>query len=152
MEAVDILPRIDGRDHRLLHGLVRQRQLDKNAVDSRVMVECVHHVQDLLPRGRRRQQDFRGINSYLCARLFLAGHIGTRGRIVADEQDAQARHDSAGFQFRNLAGQFRPHLLRNRFSIQNFRRHVSLSLSGSVVKMDVHFTRRRRQAQAPLFG
>ena len=60
MQAVDILDRIDRRDHARLVDRVRQRELDEDSVDLVVGVQLRHDPEHLVLGGRLGQPHVAG--------------------------------------------------------------------------------------------
>ena len=95
MQAVGILRRIDGFEHREFVEALRQRQLNDVAGARRVGVQLRDRVEHLrLCRGRGQIPPY-GRDAQLRAVAVLAGDVRTGSRVVADENRAETGHHAA---------------------------------------------------------
>jgi hypothetical protein len=91
MEAVDIEARVDRVEDLALVDVVRQRQLDEDAVDARVRVQLRHEAEELLLGRLRRQVLPQREDADLLAGLLLVAHVDAARGVVADEDGGEAR-------------------------------------------------------------
>src|SRR4051794_10718772 len=84
-EAVDVLERIDQRDHRVGIDVTGQRQLQQDAADRVVLTQLANQVRELVLRHARLELVVDRGDADLFAGLALVAHVHVRGRVVADE-------------------------------------------------------------------
>ena len=94
-QSVHILAIVDGREDGGLVDMRRQRELDDEAVDSRVGIEALDLTQQIGFADICLQGDTFSLEAYLLAGLDLVGYVGLGGRVVTNDHDAQTRHTSA---------------------------------------------------------
>jgi hypothetical protein len=113
MEAVDVLVGRYGLGDALLVDVLRQRQLDQDAVDSRIAIQAVDECQDFPFGCVRVQRVLHGVKAAILGRSLLVSYIDLARRIVANEDDGEPGSDAArshqarrifGDRFRQLGG------------------------------------------------
>ena len=93
VEAVDVLARVDPLDDPSFVDVVRQRQLHEEAVDGRIGVEGLDGVEQIGLGHVGRQSADLAAHAGLAAGVLLAADVDLAGRILADQDDRQPRHD-----------------------------------------------------------
>jgi hypothetical protein len=128
VKSVDVLVGIDRRDHLVAVDLRRQRKLDQNPVNVRVLVQDVDLPNHPRLIDRNRKVESVRTNSDFFAGLELVTDIEEGGRIFADEDDRQSR-DQPGLDLQriNAAAAFLTNLARNRRAINDFCCHFELA-------------------------
>ncbi len=126
MEPVGVLPGVDGVQHLVLVDVLWERQLHQEAVDLGVLVEFVHHGQELLLGGVRRENDGARIDPQLVARFPLVSDVLLGRGVLAHEDDGQAGNDPLGPQVGDLRSQFLPDPLGDLGPADDLGRHVYL--------------------------
>ena len=122
MEAVHILFRGDGGDHRrLLQGL-GQGQLHQNTVHRRVTIQFFNEVQQFPLGGLRREPVGKAADAALPAVRFLTPDIDLRGGVLPHQHHRQTRLAGQLGRFLRYLGLY---LGRKGLSV-NSRCHVSL--------------------------
>ena len=92
VDAVDVLGRVDGVDDRAQPDRRRQRHLDDDAVDARVVVELADRGRRPLRLGRLAfELDEAGVDADLGAASQDPLEIDRRRRVAPDDHDARAR-------------------------------------------------------------
>ena len=94
MKPVDVLCGVDRRDHLAGIDLRRQRQLDENAVHSRVAIERVDEREQRLPAGRCAEPVIDRAHAALRHHLLLGADIDLARRIVADQHHRETGHQA----------------------------------------------------------
>ena len=97
METVHILLSRDGIESLHLVYMVRERELNENAVDTFIFVQQPYLLQEGLFGSILRQMYCGILYSYEITGLPLAPHIGRAGRVIAYEDNCQMRHSSVFF-------------------------------------------------------
>ena len=97
VEAIDILRRIDGVDHRTFVDLRRQGQLDEDAVHRIVRIEPRDEIDQLGLGCLDRQAMLEACHARRDRRLALGAHIDLARRILADKNDREARRPAGRF-------------------------------------------------------
>lgn len=133
MERVDVLLRVDICDYDLVIKMLRQRELDKDAVNIDILIELFHKREKLLLGCLLRELEDLGAEADLLARLLLVSHIYLRRRIGSDYHDRETGDDAFFLQFRALGGDLRPYFLRNLFSVNYLCHFVFLLLFVGIV-------------------
>ena len=133
MKTVHVLRRIERAHDRRFIDLLRRRRLNENAVNRRIAIQFFHAREQFSLRRLCRQLELHRMQPEIAAHLVLRAHIGARGRIVADQDDGEARRHSALFQFRDFAAQIARKLFRQLRGLRsvgmvNGRLFVSLKL------------------------
>ncbi len=106
-QSVHILAVVDGRENGGFVDVRRQRELDDEAVDSRVGIEALDLTQQIGFADIGLEGDTFGLEAHLLAGFYLVGHVGLRGRVVTNDHDTQTRHALARcVQSINLGAQF----------------------------------------------
>ena len=90
-EAVHVLGGIDQRDELVLVEVVRQGQLQQDAVDALVVVEGADQPRELLGCHVRPGLVMERLDAHLGRVLALHPHVDGRGRVVAHEDRGEAR-------------------------------------------------------------
>jgi hypothetical protein len=90
VEPVDILVRVDRGEHRIGVDLVRERQLDQDAVNGRIGVEAKHQFEQYGLLGVGRQAVFEGAHAGGGGLAGLVAHIDLACRIIADQNHGEA--------------------------------------------------------------
>ncbi|MNT93800.1 hypothetical protein D3C72_2353580 [compost metagenome] len=98
MEAVDVLGRVDGLQHRGFVDVLGQRQLHQDAVHRGVAIQLGDQRQHLGGAGLGRQAVFEGADARLAGAQHLVAHVHVAGRVVADQHHRQRRLDALGLQ------------------------------------------------------
>ncbi|MNN01984.1 hypothetical protein D3C81_1146200 [compost metagenome] len=106
MEAVDVLGRVDGLQHRGLVDVLGQRQLHQDAVHAGVGIQLGDQRQHLGGAGLGRQAVFQRADTRLAGAQHLVAHVDVAGRVVADQHHRQARLDALGLQGDDIGGHF----------------------------------------------
>ncbi len=120
-EAVDVLGRIDRRDHRIGIDMVRKRELDQDPVDPVVGSELGDQGQQLVLRSVARQPVVDRLHAGLFAGAVLVGDVDLGGRVVADDHRRQDRHPAARFdERRDLGGDPRPDQSGDLLAVDDF--------------------------------
>ena len=88
-QPVNVLVRADPRDHRLLVEVLRERQLNEDAVDHRVGIQPVDQRQQAILIVVFRQAVFEAGHAALDGRLALGGDIDLARRILAHQHDGE---------------------------------------------------------------
>ena len=91
MEPVDILAGIDRGDDRLFVELARERQLDEDPVNRRVLIEPLDQREQRRLAGIGRQAVFEAGDARRLAGLALGADIDLARRILADQHHSEAR-------------------------------------------------------------
>jgi hypothetical protein len=115
VEAVHVLRRVDGLDNRGLVHVLRERELDEEAVHVFAAIELRDHFEQA--RGGRvgQQRVVLGGEPQLLAGANLVAHVDGRGRVVAD----QHRHEP----WTNIVLAHQPRDLFGRLALE-FRGHA----------------------------
>ena len=130
VQAVGVLARIHGLEHRLLVQPGGQRQLDDVAGARRVVVEPGHGGEHVGLRGGRGQVLPHRRDADLGAVAVLARHVRRRPRVLTDQQRAQARHHATLAQHRHTSGELVADGRRGRLPVEQPSRHRLLTRSG----------------------
>ena len=124
MEAVDVLVRIDRRDDLLRIDLIRQRQLDQDAVDGGISVEARDQREQIGFARHLRQAVIETSHTGAGGHLHLAADVAFARRIVADEHDREARHDPAvPRKTMHRVGDLAAQVRRDRLAVYDLRGH-----------------------------
>ena len=91
VEAVDILVKVDALQHAVHVDLWWQRQLHQDAVDGRIGIERIDTAHQLILGGRHRQFDQLRTDTHELAGGHFVADVDLGGRIIADQDDGQAR-------------------------------------------------------------
>ena len=75
MEAVHILFRQNRAQNRLFVNLLWQRQLYQDSVHRFILIQSLHHLQQLLLGGLLRHGDDLRLDTYLAAGFVFVAHI-----------------------------------------------------------------------------
>ncbi len=92
MKAVHILFHGNSVNNRLLLNMVRQRQLDQNAVNPVVPVQPVDQCQQLFLGCFGRQAVNLGIKAQLLAGFFLVADVSPGGRVLTQQDYGHPRN------------------------------------------------------------
>src|ERR1051326_5988477 len=106
MEAIDIFSRVYTFEDRVLVHVLRQWQLNQNAVNSFIPVQLLYFGQQFIGSDRAWNRQFAAVDSELLAGLRLHIHVGRRRRVVTNEHDRQAWMDPTPLQLLDLGGNF----------------------------------------------
>lgn len=90
VQTVNVLLWRDRQDDRLGVQVLRQRELDENAMDGRVGIELGHQLLKRFLSGVVGQTVLDRFEAALLGHLALGIDIGMAGRIVADDDDCKA--------------------------------------------------------------
>src|SRR5204863_1013949 len=136
-KAVDVLVEIDGGEGDGLVEPLGQRQLQENTVDGPIGAQRAQQVHQLALADALRVERVARDDADGVRRALLAADVDLRGGVLADEDDAEGRRDSA-------------RLLQSLDAGLDLREHALLDgLAGE----DHAATRRRRMSEArPVSG
>ena len=95
MEAVDVLVRRDRLEQPLGIDVLRQGQLDQDAVDVVARVQLGDQRQHLVSRNALGRRQHLAEDTQFPAGLYLAANVDLRCRHLADENDRETRNDAA---------------------------------------------------------
>jgi hypothetical protein len=90
MKTVDIFFRHDGLRNGQFVKLVRQWQLNQNAVDRRIGVEISNQREYLVLGGVGRKRVLHGVKSTRFSRTFLVSDVDLAGRVLTNDNDRKA--------------------------------------------------------------
>ena len=93
VETVDILCRVNRRDHPLRLDRLGERQLHQDAVDPLIGIEPADQIEDRREIGIGRQAELEGRDPGLGAGAPLAADVDLAGRVVADQHCSETRGD-----------------------------------------------------------
>ncbi len=131
MEAVDVLGGIDRLDHLEGGDVLRQRQLNEDAVDRGVGVEALDDREQVMFRGFLGKHMLEGAHAGLDRTLALGLHIDPARRIVADEHDREAGRTLAGVrEALHGSGDAGPQGVRKGGSVDDLSHGCLLSFAG----------------------
>ena len=120
MEAIDVLGRIDRLDDVAFVDVIGQRHLHQDAVDRVVGVHLLDQRQQLGLRGGVGQVVADRDDAAFLAGEALVAHVDLRGRIVAHQDDGQARAaQSPGDQAVAGRAHFAAEFLRNGLAVDD---------------------------------
>ena len=124
MEAVDVLGRIDGRDHLGGVDLPGQRQLNEDSINVGIGVQLADELEQLVLGDGRRQIVREAGHSGFGGRAVLRADVDGARRILAD-QDRREPGCAAGacFEFTHSRGDPVADRLGGGFSVDPLRRH-----------------------------
>ena len=108
MKPVDVLGRVDGVDHRGGVDLLRQRQLDQDAMNGWVAIQPFDQGQQIVLTGFGVQPVFETAHPHVQGLAGLVAHIDFAGRIVPDQDHGQAGLQTLERQLCHLVGDFGP--------------------------------------------
>ena len=94
-QPVDVLPRVDRGDHRVLVDLLGERQLDQDPVHLVVGVQLADQGEQLVLADRGLQLVVDRAHPHLLGLAALVGDVDLRGGVVADEHGGEARRPAA---------------------------------------------------------
>ena len=103
----DVLGGVDGHQHARLVDLGGERELNQNAVNSRVCIELVHEREQLGFRSVGRQGDLAGVEAELAGIPIFHAHVDLARGIIANEHCRETRK---GFPAQRVAARPRPSL------------------------------------------
>ena len=106
VKTVHILGRRDRLDDLLRVDVRRQRQLNQDAVNRRVIVQRLDARQQFGFQHVGRVALQHRMQAVVFASLDLVAHIHLAGRAVADQHHGQSRRDAAGAEQRGALGDF----------------------------------------------
>src|SRR6516165_3704248 len=106
MKTIYILLWIDAFENRMLVHMLGERQLNQDAVDSRVLVQLIYFGQQFFGRSGTRNRQFAAQNPELLTRLCLHVDVGRRSRVVTDQNHSQSGLNSSPFQGFHLGSNF----------------------------------------------
>ena len=75
MKSIYILLRTDGTDYSVFIDLSWQRQLYQDSVHRFILIQSLHHLQQLLLGGLLRHGDDLRLDTYLAAGFVFVAHI-----------------------------------------------------------------------------
>ena len=110
METIDIFVWIHRQQDLGFVDVWRQGQLHQNAVDLRIFVHLLDQRYQGLLSGIRRQTVVIRENADFAAGAFFRGHIGSRGRIVPNQNHTQTGDNAPVLQVTHLLLKFVPHV------------------------------------------
>ena len=117
-KAIHILVGGDGIDDGHLADVLRQGQLDENAVNRRIRIQGANQFQKFRLGRLGRKTNLTRQHPRLAASLLLRRHITDAGRIVADENHGETGcHAFRLLEFVRTCGNFRAQVGRQKFSI-----------------------------------
>ena len=90
-QAVDVLGRIDCRDHRVGIDVIGRRQLDEDSVDLVIVTERLDQGDQILLAGIRGQFVVNRVDARRFTGLVLVGDVDMGCRVVADQHRRQDR-------------------------------------------------------------
>ena len=91
MEAVDVLAGVDSFDDALLVDVLRQGELDDEAMHLGVVIQALDLAEQTLFGDVILEADQGGAEAHLGAGLDLSGYIGLAAAVMADEDSYQVR-------------------------------------------------------------
>ena len=115
-EPVDVLRGVDQRDELVLVELVRQRQLEQDAVHALVGVQRADQLGQLVRGHVAAGLVVEGLDAHLGGVLALHAHVDGRGGIVADED---RREPGLAVHGLDLALDLLAHLRRNCLAVDD---------------------------------
>ena len=92
VEAIHILFRLDGPDHPLLIDMRRHRQLGKDPVNLRILIQLVDERKNLVLRHRGVKPVFTTEHAGFGRLPALVTHVDLAGRILADQHHGETGH------------------------------------------------------------
>ena len=119
MKAVHILGWIYAQQCRVLVDVLRQRQLNQDAVHCWIGVQAVDHAQQLLLRNRLRQMDGIGQNAQSFACAGFIAHINGAGRVIPRHHHDELWRNAARLQIAHALRLRCFHLRGQLLAIQN---------------------------------
>jgi hypothetical protein len=118
-KAIHVLFRGYGGYHRLFIDMLRQGELDENAVDPGILVVRPDQRQQFLLAGFGGKMTTETGHACLGQRLFLAGDVRNRSRVFADENNPQSGPHSPGDKGGHLFLDLRPDFLGDFLSVDD---------------------------------
>ncbi|MPM92222.1 hypothetical protein SDC9_139357 [bioreactor metagenome] len=123
MEAVDILLGGDGFEHFLFVEMLRQRQLDQDAVNGRIGIQFGDLVEHHLLVDIAVIDDLFGMHADGQAAIDLVLHINLGGRVFADQNNHQTGLVPLGRQRLNAGLEALAQFVCQRLAVDNLCRH-----------------------------
>ena len=131
-EPVDVLRRVDRRDHRVLVDLLGERQLHEDAVDGVGFIELGDELEQLVLRRGGAEAVVERAHADLLRLLALVADVDVRGGIVAHQHRREARHvaTASGGELPHPLGDPLAHLGGDRLAVDRLCAHATF-LSGA---------------------
>ena len=114
--------RLPGVEDPLLLDLLREGELDEDAVDGVVLVQAIEDLHQLV-LGRRGREDVElAAHADLVRGLLLVARVDLARGVLADEDGGEAGHDAVPvLEGADTLGDFRPQPRRSRVAVDNAR-------------------------------